>query len=488
MLLVLDNFEQVAHAAPDVVSLLEACPRLKALVTSREALGVRGEQQFAVPTLPLPDLTRSLSPDKLLDYPSVALFVERARAVKPDFRLTEDNAAQVAAICARLDGLPLAIELAAAQVKLLSPASMLARLAPEGNPRLSLRSRLLTGGARDLPPRHQTLRDAIDWSYDLLSPSEQTLFARLSVFTGGCTLEALEAVTGGELGVARSLLDKSLLQSSVPSPESRVQSRGQVTQDSHPLRGYPRTQDSYEETRFYMLETIREHARERLEKLDELEAMRRRHAGYYMALAEEAEPQLVGSPREGAWLDRLEREHGNCRAALQWSIDHPEGAIGVRLAAALYRLWYLHGHLGEGRRWFQQVLAQAEDAPPDARARALRGAGLLAYAEGDYATARALTEQGLELALELAEQRLITAALNNLAIILIDQGDYAAAQSRCEQGLLLARELGDESLTAILLNNLGLLAGYRGDYASAVPALEESLAIAQARGMAGLMA
>ncbi|MFQ5794857.1 MAG: AAA family ATPase [Candidatus Bipolaricaulia bacterium] len=313
ILLLLDNFEQVVAAAPQVAELLAACAWLKLLVTSREPCHVRGEHVFPVPplALPEPDRKRPLAIEYLMQYEAVRLFIDRAQAVKPDFAVTHENAPAVAEICIRLDGLPLAIELAAARITLLPPQVMLARLGS--------RLKLLTGGARDLPARQQTLRATIDWSYDLLDASEQTLFERLSVFVGGCTLEVAEAVCNGtgdlELDVdvldgLASLVDKNLLRQ-----EEQVE-------------GAPR---------FLMLETIREYGLERLEASGEAEATQRTRADYYLALAEQAEPKLWGGPEQGEWLDRLEVEHDNLRAALAWCEQSGECEVGLRLGVALRR-------------------------------------------------------------------------------------------------------------------------------------------------------
>jgi len=324
LMLVLDNFEQVLAAASRVAELLAAGPQLKVLVTSRAVLRVYGEHEFPVPPLTLPDPQRLPPPERLTQYEAVRLFIERALAVKPDFAVTNDNAPAVAEICRRLDGLPLALELAAARIRLLPPQAMLARL--------ERRLPLLTGGARDLPARQQTLRNAIAWGYDLLGPGEQTLFRRLAVFVGGCTLEAAEAVGGGAVEVLdgiESLVGKSLLR----------QEEG--------VGGEPW---------FAMLETIREFALERLEESGEAEAIRRQHAAHYLELAEQAESALKGS-QQMAWLEQLEREHDNLRAALRRSVERGEAEYGLRLGGALGRFWWMHGYLIEGRAWLTALLA-----------------------------------------------------------------------------------------------------------------------------------
>jgi non-specific serine/threonine protein kinase len=461
ILLVLDNCEHLVAACAALADhLLRTCPHLRMLSTSRQRLGVSGEIAWRVPSLGVPDLRTVAGTDEIAASEAARLFLDRARLALPTFVLGDRNAAAVAQICQRLDGIPLAIELAAARVAVLSAEQILARLDDC--------FRLLVGGSRSAPSRQQTLRATLDWSYGLLSESELVVFRRFSVFSGGFNLEAAEAVASGAgigsndvLDPLTGLVDKSLVGAD-PGDGSAA--------------------------RFRLLETLRQYGWERLTESGERDDVQRRHAAHFLSVAEQAEPQLVGSAHQAAWLDRLEREHGNFRAALRWAIDRGEAEVGLRLAAALYRLWYLRVYLDEGRRWFDQVLAIDQDALPEARARALRGVGLLAYAKGDYAEARAFTERGLAVARELGDKRLISGALNNLGIILIDQGEYTAAQSTCEEGLSLARELADEPFTAILLNNLGLVAAYQADFTSAVPLLEESLAIAQATGMVWSMA
>src|SRR5215204_5645368 len=347
-LLVLDNFEQVLESAPLLDELLSAAPNLKILATSRTPLRLYGEHEFPVPPLSLPD-PGSLPPvEHLTRYGAVRLFVERARAVKPDFSLTEENAPAVVEICARLDGLPLAIELAAARTKLLPPRAMLDRLGD--------RLKLLTGGARNLPQRQRTLRSAIEWSYELLDAGEMTLFSRLAVFSGGCTLEAMEAICDAEselpmdiLEGTSSLMDKSLLR----------QEEG--------AEGEPR---------FVMLETIHEYGRERLNKSGEAEEIRRLHAEYFLALAELGESKLRG-PEEAKWLECLEIEHDNMRDALSRALDAEEAELALRLAGALWRFWWMRGYYDEGRRWLEAALAKDGRASA-ARAKALEAVGWLA--------------------------------------------------------------------------------------------------------------
>src|SRR5208282_4414586 len=356
MLLLLDNFEHLVAAASVVAQMLTAGPKLKVVVTSQAPLHIYGEHEFPVPPLALPDL-KSIPPLEVLSrLPAVALFVERAQAVKREFALTKENAPAVAAICARLDGLPLAIELAAARIKLLPPSAMLARLESRLN--------LLTGGARDLPTRQQTLRSTVDWSYGLLNPAEQTLFRRLSVFAGGCTLEGVEAVcdTKGDLdldlldGMA-SIVDKSLVQ--------------QVEQANG-------------ESRFVMLETIREYAREKLDASQEEASTRRAHAAYCLVLAEE-EATERGGGEDGEWLERFTREHDNFRAALECLTETGDAEWGLRLGAALFRFWEAREYLAEGRDRLGKLLKiPAGAAPTKARARVAFSAGVLASEQRDY--------------------------------------------------------------------------------------------------------
>jgi predicted ATPase/class 3 adenylate cyclase len=457
ILLVLDNFEQVVTAAPLVAELLAACPRLKCLVTSRVVLRLRGEHEFPVPPLELPDPRHLPTVETLSQYAAVALFIQRALAIKPDFRVNNDNASAVAEICVRLDGLPLAIELAAARIKLLPPQAILARL--------GRRLELLRGGARDVPDRHQTLRHAIAWSYDLLEAGEQALFRRLAVFAWGCTLEAAEAVcqaldnlaagAGQVLDGVASLLDKSLLR-------QQEQASG--------------------EPRFRMLETIRGYGLECLTASGEEAAVRRVHADYYLALAEAAEPALTG-PAQATWLERLEAEHDNLRAALQWAEESGEAEVGLRLAGALCQFWLIRGHLHEGQERLARLLGLAGAARRTAaRAKALTGAGHMAQNLGDYAAARALFEESLALWREIGNLQGVATSLNNLGWVALMQGDYAVARTLSQEGLLLWREIGDQQGIATSLNNLGWVAEAQSDYAAARSLHQESLDLQQELG------
>jgi predicted ATPase/DNA-binding CsgD family transcriptional regulator len=468
VLLLLDNFEQVIAAAPSLVELLGACPGLKILVTSRAVLRVQGEYESVVPPLALPAPKYPPDAEAVSHYAAVALFLQRAQATRPDFHITDANASVIAEICVCLDGLPLAIELAAARIKLLPPEALLARL--------EHRLQILTSGARGLPVRQQTLRSTIKWSYELLPADEHRLFWRFSVFVGGCTLGAVEAVCGeadtGALGVldgVASLLDNSLLQ---------------------------QTEQAGDEPRFVMLETIREYGRECLEASGEEEEIRRAHANFFVVLAEEAEPKLCSAEREN-WVHRLEREHENLRAALSWSVERKEAATALRLGGALWRFWLLQGHLSEGRKFLEKVLAigvpQAgrlaatssgaltTQVPSAVRAKVLGGAGVLAHSQGDSRQAKVLCEESLALFRELGEKRGMVASLNGLGLIVGQatraRNDYAVARALYEESLAIVRELGDLWGIAETLWEFARVAFYQGDYTAGYPLCEESLAI-----------
>jgi predicted ATPase/class 3 adenylate cyclase len=452
MLLVLDNFEQVLEAAPVVAELLESSPKLKALVTSRAPLQLYGEHDYGVPPLSLPDPGRRQPLETLTQYEAVRLFIERAQAAKADFTVDNDNAPAVAQICARLDGLPLAIELAAARVRLFSPQAMLARL--------ESRLKLLTGGARNLPTRQQTLRNAIDWSYDLLSADEQKFFARLSVFVGGRTFEAIEAVCNHDNDLGMDVLEGV---------------------DSLVGKNLLRQEEAHGEPRFVMLETIHEYAREKLEERAEADAIKRAHAEFFLALAEEAEPKLKGS-EQMAWLERLEIEHDNLRAALRWAEEHGEIEVGLRLSGALWWFWMVRGHYSEGRNWLSGALARAGAAKTAARAKALCGAGGLAWQQGDMTSARVVLDESLAIGRELDDKHVMVETLHNLGAVANYEGDYASSASYLEESLTLSRELGDKWHLAASLVNLGLVASKQGDLTSARSLFEESLDVVRELG------
>ena len=450
LLLILDNFEQILPAAAVVVDLLATCPRLKVLVTSRAPLHVQGEHEWSVDPLSLP-AAHVADVRAIAQSPAVELFRQRAVAVKRDFRLTTENAGAVATICVALDGLPLAIELAAPRIRSLSPATLLTRL--------EHRLAILTGGAHDLPARQQTLRRAIDWSYDLLTQGEQQLFRRLGVFVGGWTMEAAEAVCGAE-EIAVTVLDgmESLIGKSLVRP---VEAIGDIP-------------------RFAMLETIREYALEQLARSGETEATLRRHAAYFLAFAEAVEPALVGSV-QGSVLTRLEADHDNIRAALRWARDAAEDRIGLRLAAALWPFWNVHSYLHEGREWLEDFLARSagDDRPDDAatRAKALSGAAMLAHQQGDTAQSAARAAESLAMYRQLGNKRGIAFALNLLGAAAFERNDYDQAAVRYTESLALRREIGDQWGVAGSLNNLGRTARFRGDFAQAAAFYQESEAL-----------
>jgi predicted ATPase len=436
--------------------MLQYARNLKLLVTSRALLRLRGERDFPVPPLALPNSERLLTLAQLAECDAVRLFLERAMSASTSFELTEANARAVAGICARLDGLPLAIELAAARVGVLPPQAMLKRL----ESRLSL----LTGGARDLPVRQQTLRSTIEWSYDLLDEREQQIFRRLAVFAGGRTLDAIEAVCGTEIGpngqtvssnldildIVASLVDKSLL-----------------NREEQLTGGDPR---------FVMLETIHEYARERLAESSEAQEVSERHARFFLDLVERAEPELSGD-EQGVWLHRLEDEYTNIRAAIRWTSEHaPE--LGLRMAGALWLFWEIRGYLSEATQLLAELLSQPKTlAHTPERARALHSAGNLADTQGDYDAARAYYEESLTIYRELGDRRGAARPLNGLGLVSFGQGDFVTAQSFLEESLAIKRELADPSSISIALNNLGLVAHAQGDYTTARAYLEEALAI-----------
>ena len=431
MLLVMDNFEQVVEAAPLVGELLSACPALKVLATSRTVLRIYGEQEFTVPPLELPDPKHLQPVERLTQNEAVRLFVDRAQAAKADFSVTNDNALAVAEICAHLDGLPLAIELAAARIKLLPLQAMLSRL---GN-----RLKLLTGGARDLPERQRTLRATIEWSHELLDEGEKLLFARLAVFAGGCTLEAMEAVCDAEgdlpvddaLEGASSLLEKSLLRQEEGPEES--------------------------EPRFSMLETISEYALERLEESETAEEIHRLHAEFYLALAEEAEPRLRG-PEAVTSLGHLETEHDNMRAALSWSLDSGEAELGLRLGVALLWFWSARGYWSEGVRWLEEALAKGDAAEAATRAGALFSLGIVLGRQSNFGRAEACHEEALALYEELGDQRHAAESLAHLAWMVAFRGDATRATALFEKSLAAARESGNLRPIPSTLNGLAYIA------------------------------
>ena len=450
LLLILDNFEQVLEGAPVVGELVAACPKLKVLATSRIPLRLYGEQEYAVPPLALPD-PRVLPPVEVLtQYEAVRLFVERARAVKAEFSVTNENAPAIAEICARLDGLPLAIELAGARVRILPPQKMLERL--------SNRLKLLKGGARDLPTRQQTLRGAIDWSHDLLEEEEKTLFGRLSVFSGGRTLEAIEEICDPEgdldaLEGVESLVEKSLLRQE-EGPE--------------------------DEPRFVMLETIHEYAREKLEENGEAEETKRAHAEYFLALAEEAESELVG-PDQVEWMDRLETEHDNLRAALSWASGSGRIETALRLGGALEWFWKVRGYFAEGGRWLEETLSADEGVPDVVRAKALCSAGYLAHMQADFERARRLLQESLALYRELGDEEGTARSLHYLGWIDIDD-DIERARRLLEESLEINRRVGSKRELAMVLHALATMTLETGEQERLRALFEESEALYRESG------
>lgn len=450
ILLLIDNFEHLLASAPMLAELMAVAPNLKLLVTSRAALHVYHEHEFPVPPLALPD-AKSLPPlEALSQYSAISLFIQRAEAVKPDFKLNEDNAAAVAEVCLRLDGLPLAIELAAARTKLLSPAAMRTRLAS--------RLQLLTGGARDLPARQQTLRQAIDWSYDLLNTSEQKLFRRLSVFVGGCTLEAVESVCDTKRDVGLDILDG--MSSMVDKSLVRQIEQG----DGEP--------------RFVMLETIREYGLGKMAESGEAAQTRRAHAAYCLVLAEEGVAEDTAANQK-EWMDRFELEHDNFRSALEWLTETGNVEWGLRLGVALFHFWEMREYLAEGRERLGKLLKLdgAASAPSNARQRALVAAGVLAAEQGDYVASDALFEESLEIARRSEDKRCIAVSLNAKAVNARDRGEFGASQALFEESLVLWRNLRDGLAVARALSNLASIVKLQEDYARARSLYEEALSI-----------
>ncbi|MBW3634202.1 MAG: tetratricopeptide repeat protein, partial [Chloroflexi bacterium] len=458
LLLVLDNFEHVVDASPLVAELLGQCPTVQILATSRGPLHISGEFEFPIPTLELPAAGGGLRLDVAEASEAVRLFIDRARAVQSHFQLTEENAATVVAICRRLDGLPLAIELAASRIRLLSPNALLARL----DSRLSL----LTGGERDRPERQQTLRATIAWSHDLLDPAERVLFRRLAVFVGGWTFEAAEAVVPG-----------NGLDSTLPVLDGL-----EALHDASLIR---RDESAHEDAsaapRFSMLQTIHEFATEQLAASGELAAMNEKHASLFLDLAVEAEPHLTG-PAGVTWLERLDADHGNLRSALEWLGSQGSAERLVRLAASLWRFWWIRGHITQGRKQLDAALAIARSVKTPARAAALDGAGVLAETQGSYGEAEAYHRESLALSQELDDTIGVARALGNLGVVALGRGDNDLAAMQLEQSLALARESSDRVLIATALNDLGNAAYGRDELDRAEALYKESLALRRQTG------
>jgi predicted ATPase/DNA-binding CsgD family transcriptional regulator len=447
VLLVLDNCEHLIGACAELAeTLLRSCQNLRVLATSREALGVTGESSRPVPPLSLPDPHRLPTAEGLPSYEAARLFVERARTLKPDFEPNAHNAKAIAQVCYRLDGIPLAIELAAARVRLLSVEQI--------STRLDDRFGLLTGGGRTTLPRQRTLRAAMDWGHELLEESERILFRRLSIFAGDFPLDAAEAMCSGE-GIERDevpellfhLVDKSLL--------------------------VMREQGG--EARYRLLETLRQYGWEKLGEAGEREELSRRHAAFFLELAEEAEPALLGAG-QAAWLGRLEAEHDNLRAALSWSLGGGDAQLGLRLGAALGEFWHMRGHLIEGRRWLERGLADGDDLPSDVRAKALNEAGWIGVHQG-YDQATALLEESLALYRELSDESGVATSLAYLGLALVHhQGDRRRLEELRREAEALRRERLNKRVAARLLHFLALATLVGGDYSRSAALAEEGLA------------
>ena len=452
LLLVLDNVEQVVEAASAVGRLIDGAPRLKILATSRVPLHISGEQEFPVPPMVLPDLVRSSDIEGLAGNEAVTLFIQRAASVRPGMRLTPENAATVAEIAVKLDGLPLAIELAASRAKLLAPDAILARLGT----RLSL----LTTGASDRPERQRTLRNTIEWSHDLLEVEHRRLFARLGTFNGGWTLEAAEVICGPGLEVEvldglGTLIDHSLVR------------------PGQPEEGEPR---------FSMLETIREFAAERLALSGERDELQRGHAEHFRNLAEEAELNLTGKDRV-VWLARLEADYDNLRAAMDWAERTGDASTGLRTAAAIWRFWQQRGRLSEGRARLERLLAMPGAAPRDSlRIRALDALGGIAYWQNDNPVTRAAYEEAVDIARELRDPKLLASGLLNLSFIPLMEQDANGAEVILREGLAAAEVAGDRLLTADFRDSIGFLEVVRGNPKDAIPSRRSALEIFREEG------
>lgn len=444
MLLLLDNFEQVVVAAPSVATLIELCPRLTILVTSRAPLRVRAERQFAVPVLSAPAVYET-DLEHLSQFAAVALFIQRGRGVRPDFSVTNENAPSIAEICHRLDGLPLAIELAAARLKILSPHALLDRLA-------SSQFELLRGGGRDLPERQRTLRTTIDWSHNLLDDHAKRMFRRLAVFGAGSTLDAAESVCslGGDLDadaldLIASLLDDNMLTITI---------------------------DDEGDARVGMLDSMHAYARERLQESGEAEQVRQIHAAYYLALAQEGEPHPIG-PDAHRWSARLQAERPNFRLALEWSGRH-DVELGLKLGGSLWRLWEWHNGIVEGHHALTTLLAHPSP-PSTARAIALQAASRAACYVGEYESARTYMEEAMPIFEKLGDRRLLASAVNDLGALAVYEGNYAAAGRLMRESLEIKQAIGDPWLIAKALGNAALVAGYEGDHPGAYALHRDSL-------------
>jgi predicted ATPase/tetratricopeptide (TPR) repeat protein len=449
VLLLLDNFEHILAAAPKIAELLEACPQTKILVTSRAPLHLRPEREFPVSSLAIPP--EELDPQLLIQYASVELFVQRAQGIKPDFHLTYQNALSVAKICQRLDGLPLAIELASARIRMLSPQALLARLQHGFE--------VLRGGTRDLPERQQTMYSAIDWSYNLLTDECKRLLRRLSVFVGSWTLESAEAVCNFE--------DEEGLQ---------VYSGLEILVDNNLLKP---PEELNGEIRFKMLETIHSYTHDRLIESGESELIQFRHMQYFMHLVEKADVEKYGSDKQYVWRKRLEAELDNLRAAMGWTLEQRNFECELRITTALWRFWWTHGYWREGLQWLELGLVGGESIPDAVRAKALTRMGWLIHKLGDNPRAIKTLREGLELWREINDPAGIALTLSNLGGIVLTQGDYAGAIAMLEEALQLRQELSDQRGVCATLMNIGLAVERQGDNERAIELYSESLVLAR---------
>jgi predicted ATPase/transcriptional regulator with XRE-family HTH domain len=468
LLLILDNCEHVIAALPVVATLLAQLPGLKILATSRAVLRISGESVFPIPPLEVPDPARLPPLAELADYAAITLFTQRARDVRPNFALTSANAPAIAAICARLDGIPLAIELAAARSRLLAPPILLARLSES----YAATVRLLNAGPHDRPVHQQTLHGALDWSYQLLPAAEQRLLRQLGVFVGGFTLESVTSILAAPAGAG----SQAALPSSNTDPFDLLNQIDALVDQS--LVGLHERPDG--QIRFVLLETIREYALDRLTAAAEAEETHRRHAQYFLLLAERAEHALEETT-QGDWPEHLAAEYGNLRAALTWLLrSDPDAAL--RLAAALWRFWMQNGLISEGRRWLAQALEAAKDAVTAARAKALRAAGMLAWHQGDFRETQVYGEQLLAVAQALGDVPLTIRALSLLGMRAALQGDYAYAQTCYDASMLHAQSIGYDLGVAVAQQLMGYLAVYQGDCARAVELFTTALEQVRALG------
>jgi non-specific serine/threonine protein kinase len=454
MLLIVDNCEHlIEECARCVLSLLRSAPSIRIIATSREPLGLAGEAIFYVPSLNVPDPDRRWNPEKLAQFEAVRLFVDRAASGAPGFSLTENHAQSIAEICVRLDGIPLAIELASARTKYMPVEQIVSRLDD--------RFQLLTGGNRGTLPRHQTLRAAIDWSYDLLSEGEQVFFRRLSAFTGGWTLEAAAAVCTNHGVPEMETLDQL----------ARLVDKSLVLYSEQSSRG-----------RYRMLETVRQYAMARLEETGEMAAVRQKHAEYFLSFAEKAAPYLMSVDRS-VWLEQLDEEHSNLRTALSWFDDQGAGEPGLALSSFLWRFWEIRGHLGEGRKWLERMLFLAHGGEGSlTRASALLGAGAFAFYQGDYSTAEARYAESLHEYRTLGDRSGVAWVLIYIAWMTNDRGDFASARSYAEESLALFQEIDEQQGMAWALGRLGLVEFFQGNFHTALPYLKQSVAISHKSG------